>query len=191
MSLCTNKAMINPSNDEAHISINKGISVLPGTSTSPDKVERPAPPAIDIEPPKPEAAPAKWERTDNIPAVAFGRHNPLPKPTKIKQPKKLMALDYPKKDKNTARLGKRPPRLKLVLTDSTLFGDTARFHGELPFAALAVEASHEANIKCLSFRNRKAFWRGDVGNPAKDVAVELGVFCEAEFTSWVDAPKGH
>ena len=50
--------MINPSNDEAHISINKGISVLPGTSTSPDKVERPAPPAIDIEPPKPEAAPA-------------------------------------------------------------------------------------------------------------------------------------
>ena len=78
-----------------------------------------------------------------------------------------------------------------VLTDSTLFGDTARFHGELPFAALAVEASHEANIKCLSFRNRKAFWRGDVGNPAKDVAVELGVFCEAEFTSWVDAPKGH
>jgi hypothetical protein len=92
--------VISPSNDEVHISISKGISVLPGASTSPAKVERPAPPAIDIEPPKPEAAPAKWGRTDNIPAVAFGRHNPLPKPTKIKQPKKLIALDCPKNDNN-------------------------------------------------------------------------------------------
>jgi hypothetical protein len=90
--LRTDKIRITPASEDAHISINNGISVLPGTRIAPATVERPAPPAIEMDPPKPEAAPAKCGRMDNIPAVAFGIHNPLPKPTKTIKPKKLSTV---------------------------------------------------------------------------------------------------
>ena len=84
--------MPTPHNDDVHIRSNKGNSVLPGTRSTPAYVDSAAPPAIEIDPPKPDAAPAKYGRTDNIPAVAFGIHNPLLKPIKIINPIKPSTL---------------------------------------------------------------------------------------------------
>ena len=90
--LRTDRISVTPASEDAHISNNNGISVLPGTRIAPATVERAAPPVIEMDPPKPEAAPARCGRTDSIPAVAFGIHNPLPRPTKIIKLKKLSTL---------------------------------------------------------------------------------------------------
>jgi len=66
-----------------------GNAPLPGLSNPPARAERAAPPPISIAPPSPEAVPARFGRTDSIPAVALGRTIPLPRPTKTMKPKKL------------------------------------------------------------------------------------------------------
>ena len=102
--LRTDKIKSTPVSEDTNINNNNGISVLPGTSINPATVERTAPPAIEMDPPKPEAAPAKCGRTDSIQAVALGIHNPLPKPTKTIKPKKLSTVEYPKYDNITDKV---------------------------------------------------------------------------------------
>ena len=63
------------------------IPVL-GVKIAPVAVAIAAPPAVLIVPPIPDADPAKCGRTDIIPAVAFGKTIPLPRPMKQTQPKK-------------------------------------------------------------------------------------------------------
>ena len=72
-----------PQSAEIHTSNSNDISVMPETSRIPGNVDIAAPPAIDIEPPKPDATPTNAGRIHKMPAVAFGLHNPLPYPTKI------------------------------------------------------------------------------------------------------------
>ena len=77
---------------ESHIRQTKGISLLPGFKIKPLAADKAAPPPIMIALPSPDAAPARCGRTDSMPAVALGMVIPLPKPTKVIKPKKLVAL---------------------------------------------------------------------------------------------------
>jgi len=67
-------------------------ATAPCSSTTPAVAASIAPPPIMIAPPIPLAVPARCGRTDNMPAVEFGKTNPLPSPTQITNPKKVQAL---------------------------------------------------------------------------------------------------
>ena len=60
--------------------INSGKLPLPQESDAPPNIERPAPPAIIVADPRPEAVPAKCGLTESIPALALGMTKPLPRP---------------------------------------------------------------------------------------------------------------
>ena len=53
------------------------------------------PPPIMMEGPMPDAVPARWGRTDSMPAVEFGMTRPLPTPTVVQEAKNRTALPKP------------------------------------------------------------------------------------------------
>ena len=59
--------------------------------------DRAAPPAIMIDPPRPDAVPARSGRTDIMPAAALGIVRPFPIAANAIRPKKLTAEPWPKK----------------------------------------------------------------------------------------------
>ena len=86
---------ITPAATELHISQSRGVAPLVGVKTAPARADKAAPPAIIMALPSPEAAPARSGRMASIPAVALGILNPLPNPTKVMKPKKLIPDPMP------------------------------------------------------------------------------------------------
>ena len=86
---------ITPAATELHINHSRGVAPLVGVKTAPARADKAAPPAIIMALPRPEAAPARSGRMASMPAVALGMLNPLPNPTKVMKPKKLIAYPMP------------------------------------------------------------------------------------------------
>src|SRR6056297_2453847 len=91
----------------------------PGTKSAPARADRPAPPPSMIAPPKPDAVPARWGRTDSMPAVAFGMVMPLPRPTKVMKPKKVHS--DPRPSQKTSSDNRTPVQLISVPTSTIRF----------------------------------------------------------------------
>ena len=80
-----------PAVTDSHIRKINGVSVLFDPSIVVAAADKAAPPAIMIDPPRPDAVPARCGRTDIMPAVALGMVRPFPTPANDIKPKKLIA----------------------------------------------------------------------------------------------------
>ena len=72
----------------------------------PARIDNKAPNAIIIDPPSPDAAPARFGFTDSMPAVAFGIQIPFPIPTNAIKPKNVS--DVPKYKKRNNKDSDKP-----------------------------------------------------------------------------------
>ena len=83
----------------ANIINSRGKVPVPGTKIALVAIAIPAPPAVLMVPPIPDAEPAKWGRTDIIPEVALGNTIPFPMPIKETQPKNERGIGGVNKNK--------------------------------------------------------------------------------------------
>ena len=113
----------------------RGKAPVPGTNMAPVPIAINAPPPVLIVPPMPEAEPAKCGRTDIMPAVAFGRTIPLPRPIKQTHPKKDIGCASVKRNKLMLRTN--PRQVKIVpISTIRLIPSVLEKRPDMPFPTI-------------------------------------------------------